>query len=310
MKIALALGGGGTRGIAHVGVIRALLEAGFQFGAITGTSAGALVGALVAAGCSPQEILGLFAGLDQNRMFGRHSQDGPALMGMSGIHHVLHKVLDDFTFSDLKIPFACTSVDIKTAQEVVLHEGCVLESILASSAMPGVFPPQQIGDYRLIDGGILDPVPVEAARWLAPHLPIVAVVLSPLPEQWTKIDYTQIPHNRAIPAIIADQMSRTRLAQAFQIFVDSVDITARMLTELRLKADQPDVILRPDVSKIPILGQVDPFQVADIGEEEARNHLAEIRRATYWTYPIFRKFYKTTHPGEIIPVKGSVSHGT
>jgi NTE family protein len=303
MKIALALGGGGTRGIAHVGVIRALLDAGFEIGAITGTSAGALVGGLVASGCSPQEILDLFQDLDQNRMFSRHSQDGPALMGLAGIQHVLHKVLGDRSFADLKIPFACTSVDIKTAQEVVLHEGCVLESILASSSMPGVFPPQQIGGYRLIDGGVLDPVPVEAARWLAPHLPIVAVVLSPLPEQWAKIDYTQIPRSRSIPAIIADQMSRTRLAQAFQIFVDSVDITARMLTELRLQADQPDVILRPDVSKIPILGQVDPFQVAEIGEAETQGHLAEIRRVTHWSYPIFRKLHKDAHPGELIPVK-------
>jgi NTE family protein len=303
MKIALALGGGGIRGIAHVGVIRALKNAGIEIGAIAGTSAGALVGALIAAGCEPNEILGLLQGFDQNRMFGRKAQDGPSLMGMAGINHILHKRLGETTFSDLEIPFACTAVDIKTSQEIVIHNGCVLEAIMASSAIPGVFPPQSLGDYRLIDGGVLDPVPVETARWLAPDLPILAVVLCPIPEQWAKMDTAQMPRNRAIPAIIADQVSRLRLAQAFNIFIESVDISSRMLTELRLQVDQPDLILRPDVSKIPMLGDVDPFLLASLGEVEVNRQLPEIRRVGHWSYRVYRKFHKPANPGELIPVK-------
>jgi NTE family protein len=303
MKIALALGGGGIRGIAHVGVLRAIANAGIEIGAIAGTSAGALVGALTASGCSPDEILSLFVSLDQNRMYGRRSHDGPSLLGMSGIIQVLHKQLGEAEFADLAIPFACTAVDIETCQEVVLHNGRVHEAILASAALPGVFPSQRIGEYHLIDGGVLDPVPVEAARWLAPDLPIVAVVLSPVPERWARMDTSMIPRSHSIPAIIADQVSRLRIAQAFNIFVESVDITARMLTELRLQVDQPDIILRPDVSGYPLVGEIDPHELAAIGEQEALLHSKEIRKVSHWSYKVFRKFHKPAVPGELIPVK-------
>jgi NTE family protein len=303
MKIALALGGGAIRGIAHLGVLRLLEKEGFEIGAIAGTSAGALIGALVASGCTADEILALFESIDQNRMFGRRSHDEPSLMGMSGIIQVLQAKIGDVDFDNLPIPFACTAVDIKTCQEVVLHNGCVLEAILASASMPGVFPAQHVGGYQLIDGGVLDPVPVEAARWLAPDLPIVAVVLSPVPAQWAKMDTNVIPRSRGVPAIIADQVSRLRLAQAFQIFVESVDISSRMLTELRLQVDQPDVILRPDVSAYPLLGDVNPPELAALGEIEATRHLDDLRRVTHWSYKFFRKIHKPVNPGELIPVK-------
>jgi NTE family protein len=303
MKIALALGGGAIRGIAHVGVLRVLEKEGFEIGAIAGTSAGALVGALAASGCSADEILELFESIDQTRMFGRRTHDAPSLMGMSGIIQVLQSRLGDVDFASLPIPFACTAVDIKTCQEVVLHNGSVLEAILASASMPGVFPAQHIGGYQLIDGGVLDPVPVEAARWLAPDLPIVAVVLCPVPAQWARMDTNVIPRSRGVQAMIADQVSRLRLAQAFQVFVESVDITSRMLTELRLQVDQPDVILRPDVSAYPLLGDVNPIEIAGIGEIEATRRLNDLRRVTHWSYKILRKIHKTASPGELIPVK-------
>jgi NTE family protein len=94
-----------------------------------------------------------------------------------------------------------------------------------------------------------------------------------------------------------------RLAQAFQVFVESVDISSRMLTELRLQVDQPDVILRPDVSAYPLLGDVNPRELAALGEIEAARHLEDLRRATHWSYKFFRKIHKPASPGELIPVK-------
>ncbi len=208
MEIALALGGGGVKGIAHIGVIRCLAQAGFRINAVAGTSAGAIIGALFAAGYDPDRIQALIGTVDTSRLFARLPQDGPALMGMAGVIHALTPVLDECTFADLKIPFACTAVDIRTAQEVVLHQGQVLEAVLASSAVPGVFPPQLVADCQLVDGGVLDPVPVDLARWLAPDLPVVAVVLSPEPQTWASLPGFQISTTALDPTTLSSTRFR------------------------------------------------------------------------------------------------------
>jgi NTE family protein len=304
MDISLALGGGGVKGIAHIGVIRCLEQSGLRIRAVAGTSAGAIIGALYAAGSDPDRIQALLGKIETSRLFSRLPQDGPALMGMAGVIHTMTGVLDECTFADLKIPFACTAVDIKTAQEVILFRGQVLEAVLASSAVPGVFPPQHMDHHQLVDGGVLDPVPVNLARWLAPDLPVVAVVLSPEPETWASLPGFQFPRPRSIPMSIVDHVSRLRLAQAFHIFVDSVDISARMLTELRLQVDRPEVVIRPDVSRFGFLDNVDPDVMVTLGEEAAKKCIPEIRRMLSWPQRLARRFRRSELPDQWIPMKG------
>src|SRR5574338_1118290 len=107
MDITLALGGGGIKGIAHIGVIECLENAGYHIKSVAGTSVGGLIGAVYAAGYSPREILALAEGLNQDKLYTRRPGDGPSLMGYSGLVDVLVDVLADAQFSDLKIPFAC-----------------------------------------------------------------------------------------------------------------------------------------------------------------------------------------------------------
>ena len=226
--IALALGGGGVKGIAHIGVIRRLEQEGFNIRAIAGTSAGGLVGAVYAAGYSPSTIEGIIENVDRSRLFARGSREGPGLLGLSGMTQTLIGVLGDRRFEDLKIPFACTAVDIKTAQEVILSQGRVVDSLLATIAVPGVFPPKMVGEISLMDGGVMDPVPVALARWLTPSLPVVAVVLSPVPEGWKhmpSLAKSILPATTPIPLPILEQFSRMRLAQAFDVFMRSFDVT-------------------------------------------------------------------------------------
>ncbi len=303
MDIALALGGGGIKGIAHVGVIRCLSQAGFRIKAISGTSAGAIVGALTAAGHTPDDIIALIGNINQTRIFNRLPQDGPSLMGLAGITHALAGILDECTFQDLHIPFACVAVDINSAQEIILSKGQVLEAVLASSAVPGVFPSQPIGPFQLVDGGVLDPVPVGLARWLAPQLPVVAVVLSPEPAAWSDVPVIQIPRPAQIPIAIAEQISRLRIAKALNIFVESVDISSRLLTELRLEIDRPEVIIRPDVAEFGILDKFDPTLLVTRGEKAAQQSLDDIRRALGWSARLARRFRKVDSPVQLVPSK-------
>ena len=183
--ITLALGGGGSKGYAHLGVIQALEEQGFSIRAIAGTSAGGMAGAIYAAGHSPEVLLEDIASLSQENLYGFGR--GPALLDPKGIHSLLESYLGEIEFTDLQIPCALTAVDLKGMTEISIREGSVLDGVKATIAIPGVFPPVERGEYLLVDGMVLNPVPVELARSLAPRLPVVAVSLSPEPVSYTHL---------------------------------------------------------------------------------------------------------------------------
>jgi len=240
MDISLALGGGGAKGIAHLGVLLCLERHGYKIRAISGTSAGGIIAAIYAAGFSPSEMLDRFLRIDQSSLYGRLPGDGPSLLGVVGINKILHEMIGECTFSDLKIPTALTAVDLESEEEVILKKGRVIDAILATIALPGVFPPHLWDGRHLVDGGLLDPVPVQPARLLAPGLPVVASVLSSTEPQ--PVNYLEPPpFLSGIPLV--RQVARLRVGQAFNIFIHSIDITSRYLTTMRLKLDQPEVII-------------------------------------------------------------------
>lgn len=289
MDITLALGGGGIRGVAHIGVLRALERHGFTVKAIAGTSAGGLVGALYAAGKTPDELESVITNLDQKKLFTRDKQDGPALLGINGLVVLLTELLGDCSFADLKIPFACTAVDTMTGRQVILHEGGVLQAVAATVAVPGVFPPVKLNGFTLIDGGVLDPVPVRLARWLAPQHAVQAVVLSPaVPRITTKATQAlPIPG----PKPLVDTIARLRLSQALNIYLRSMEISGQATTELRLSTDQPDVIIRPNLVGIGLLDKVDPLKLIVAGERAVDDVLPEIRRSVSFSATIGRRMH-------------------
>jgi NTE family protein len=280
MDISLALGGGGSRGYAHIGVLRSLEKEGFRIKAIAGTSAGGIVASAYAAGSSPDELEAVFAKVDQSKLFARSPEEGPGILGLSGAAKVLEDFFGEKTFADLRIPCAVVAVDLKGSGEVILSQGRVVDAILATIAVPGVFPPKHYRDLELVDGAVLNPVPVTVARSLAPTLPIVAVVLEILNEETR--GFSNIPLPVPVPASLVKRLTRTRVAQAFNIFLQSVDIGSRKLAELRLLADHPDVIVRPDVSGIGVLDKVDVHDVILKGETAAEAVMSDLRRAVSW----------------------------
>lgn len=288
MEIALALGGGGARGNSHIGVIRTLEKEGYKIRAVAGSSAGGLVAASYAAGFTPDEMEKKFVELDQSKLYGRSTKEEPSIFGVGGFISVLEELFGEKMIEDLNIPCAITAVDIYTAGEVVITKGKVVDALMATIALPGIFPPVPRGDYLLVDGGVLDPVPVSVVRSLANDLPVVAVVLTPYLDP-NKGQLSGIHLPSIIPAPFADRIQRTRLAQAFNIFLLSVDAGGRMLTELRLKIDAPEIIIRPDVGNIGLLDKVDVHHVIRLGEEAVIPHLDQLKKLTGWYGNLNRK---------------------
>ncbi len=296
MELTLALGGGGAKGHAHLGVLRCLEDEGFRIKAIAGTSAGGIIGACYAAGYTPAELIDYFQQTDQSALYRRRPEDGPSLLGVAGLNRMFEELLGERTFADLRIPLVLTAVDLNTGCEVLLSEGRVRDAVLATMAIPGIFPPQQWNGALLVDGGVLDLVPVAPARHLMPGLPVVAVSLS-----------SPIQAARSLPAMIAppsnplvEYFVRTRVAQAFNIFAQAINISNAALAELRLKLDHPDVLLRPDVADTGVLDYVNVAEMARRGEEETRRRLAEIRRAAGWQGRLRRGWRRWMHLQEDI----------
>jgi len=289
MDIAMALGGGGAKGNAHIGVLRFLLREGFRIRVVAGTSFGGIVAGAFAAGFSPDEIEDRFSRVDQAKLYGRVPGERPSLLGLSGVYKWLDEMFGEMTFADLKIPCAMVAVDLDTGREVILREGRVRDAILATIALPGIFPSYPLNGWNLIDGGVLNPVPVSVARSLAPDLPVVAVVLTQPMGAATATSLT-VPLPPVLPRPLMERVAQLRLAQAAEVFLRSVEIGSRAVTEYRLAIDRPDVIIRPRVGHIQVLQQVDVHEIARLGEEAAQAALPELRRAVSWPARLRRFF--------------------
>jgi NTE family protein len=281
MDITLALGGGGSKGNSHIGVIRRLEKEGFRIKGVAGTSFGGLVAVLYALGYSPDKIEEIFASLDPSQFYGHAPDDGPSLMGLAGVTRLLEETIGDATFSDLKLPCVLTAVDLKSGQEVLLSNGRLVDAMLATIAMPGVFPARYIDGLELIDGGTLDPVPVVPARMLAPRLPVVAVVLTTpmgIPAQSWRLPFQKYWAGR----IVSRLLSRMRYDSVWDIFSRSLDITSRAVTQYRLEMDRPEIIIRPQVYDIDTLDVVDVHEVARRGEAAVEAALPQLRSLFTW----------------------------
>ncbi len=288
MDISLALGGGGAKGNSHIGVIRRLEQEGFRIRAIAGTSFGGIVGAVYAAGYSVDEIEASFCEVDQSRLYQRRAEDGPSFLGLAGVEQWLIRTLGERTFEDLRIPLAVTAVDLNSASEVILSKGRLRDALLATIAVPAIFTPFRTGDMELVDGGIFDPVPVSTARSLAPRLPVIAVELSGSFRQTSLLPAAVLP----IPEAITRQLTRLRTAQAINVFLRSMETVGKMLGDMRLRLEPPDVIIRPDVNDVGLLDMVDVHAVALRGEAAVEAVLPELKRLASWSNRLKRSLLR------------------
>ncbi len=181
-----------------------------------GTSIGAIVGTLYARYRNAEEVTRVIQSVGPvQAVWLAALRSRPGLLGVRGVQEFLIQHLGELTFDELSIPCAAVAVDLNSNREIVLQQGRVVDAVMGSIAVPGLFPPKKYNEYLLIDGGTLDPVPVRAARALAPRLPVVAVSLMP------PLDAPKTPlcsaHPR-VPEPLVQQIARLNITQAVQIF--------------------------------------------------------------------------------------------
>ncbi|HYE86669.1 MAG TPA: patatin-like phospholipase family protein [Vicinamibacterales bacterium] len=247
-RVALALGGGSARGLAHVGVLKWLEEHRVPVDAIAGTSMGGLIGGAYAAGMSPAEIETLVSGIDWDAMFGassfrfdhvrrkrdlrdytsrlefglKHGIAGPpALNPGQQVGLLLSRIAAAYSdlqsFDDLPTPFRCVAVDIRTARPVVLRDGPLARGLRATIAMPLTFPPVVVDDQILVDGGVLNNLPADVARAMGAGV-VIAVNVADLGRK-SAIDYTLL-------GLVAESMdAMIRAASAANLASADVGIT-------------------------------------------------------------------------------------
>ena len=159
MKIGLALSGGGARGFAHLGVIKALEEMGLKINEVSGTSAGAISGAFYCYGYTPEEILNIISATGFLKSV-RPAWSWAGLLSMEGFREMLLKYLPDNSFESLKIPLTIAATEIRLGKVVYFNSGILVPRIIASSSIPALFDPVNLEGHVFVDGGIMDNLPV------------------------------------------------------------------------------------------------------------------------------------------------------
>lgn len=160
MKIGLALSGGGARGVAHLGVLKALLEHGIEPTMISGVSAGAIAGSLYAAGYQPDEVLEIIISTKMFR-FLRPAMSRVGILKMERTDELYLKYLTGNSFEALKVPLIVSATNLNRGETVYFDRGELIKPIQASSCIPVLFEPVQINGNTYVDGGILNNLPVE-----------------------------------------------------------------------------------------------------------------------------------------------------
>jgi NTE family protein len=269
-KIGLALGGGGARGFAHVGILKVFERENIPIDYIAGTSMGGLIGSLYAIGMSAAEIEEISLDFKKKRVFGMMFDPTWSTRGFikgSRIYNYLAKYLGMTTFSETKIPLAMMATDIVSGQEIVLQQGRLVDAVRATISVPIAFAPVKMGQAKLVDGGVLDNVPADLARALGADI-VVAVDVWPVFSQERN---QQVSEYRlfTLPGVPDSFMEMWRV----------VLISIGKMSELRLKIDKPDVLIKP---KIPVyidvlIGFDHAAEAIAAGEAAAEAALPQIR---------------------------------
>ena len=248
-RIGLALGGGAARGFAHVGVIMALEQAGILPDYVTGTSAGAVVGAIYAAGYRSADLLRIARQLAESDVRDLALPDRGFVRG-ERLQSFINRAVQDRPIEKLNIPFAAVATDLQSGEGIVYRRGDTGLSVRASSAVPGVFRPVLIGDRQMVDGGLTHPIPVRAARALGAEL-VIAVDISSQPQF-------------------------ARIAGSIDILLQAFTIMGRALGASELA--EADVVIRPAIGQIAATDFESRQLAIEQGQRAARSALPEIRR--------------------------------
>lgn len=262
--LGLALGGGGARGLAHIGVLRELESQGIKPDLLAGTSMGAIIAAFYAAGFNPQQIEQEALHLTKISSMVKLVADDikfDYLLSTDSIQNYFQERLKNIRlFSDMQIPVAFSSVDVLTAREVALYQGEVMPSINASMALPGIVEPVCMNEMCLMDGGSLNNVPADLVRSMGAEV-VIAVDVSP---------------------DVADEnfWKEHRLPQIAAANWRSNAIMVATITAAKQRKARTDVFIQPDIpAKITTLSGFSHVKtITDAGASALRAALPDIEK--------------------------------
>jgi NTE family protein len=271
-SLGLVLGGGGARGLAHIGVLKVLAEQNIEISYISGCSMGGLVGALYALGFSIKEIEEIAIKYTSIREMINIVDRSPHRRGLivgNRLRSMLSKIIDkDIKFSDAKIPITLASVDLMTSREITLSEGILLDAVMATIAIPGIFAPVSIDGMLLTDGGSLNNLPV--SQLIESFNPEVSLAIDVHPEL-----------NKEIPWQVSGQKPRIvfPIPDFFLDFYQSQLIMISSITESNLQKSRPSYLIRPDLPPeiTMFYGYQHAARIIKMGEDSARKNLSQIR---------------------------------
>ncbi|MCX7981618.1 MAG: patatin-like phospholipase family protein [Syntrophales bacterium] len=282
-KIGLALGGGGARGVSHIGVLKVLEEENIPIHVIVGTSIGALVGGAYASGTSPERIgekvenlissrefqssalksvESALAGEDENffrkirsflksQIFLIQMLLRPSILSADQLKTIIEYFIPDINIEDCPIPFRAVATNLTSGEPVIFSSGPLRTAVLASSAVPGAIEPIPYEGQLLSDGGIVSPVPVETARKEGADLVIA------------------VPVDRSLPI-------HEEFKTAKDIFYQAAEITCRIVEKHEL--EQADVIIRPNVKDLHWINFSRALDLIGEGEKAARESIPQIKK--------------------------------
>src|SRR5262245_3765306 len=300
--IGLALGGGSARGFAHIGILRALMAHGIVPNVVVGTSIGAVVGGAYAAG--HLDTLEAWArSLQPRNIFGYLDirLNGSGLIGGSKLAAELESAIGQTQIEDLLVKFASVATEVRTGHEIWLTHGRVVDAMRASYALPGIFSPVLVGDRWLVDGALVNPVPVSAARALGAEIVIAANVSSDIFAHSTTIYAHGAVPSDAVEIDAEAPQPKRRFGKFFSpertvkreffgsggrpgissVMVDAFNIMQDRITRARLAGDPPDMLITPRVGEI---GWFDFHRASDLiefGARAAERAMDSIREAIH-----------------------------
>ena len=296
LKIGLALASGGTRGSAHVGVLKVLEREGIEISAIAGTSIGGVVGGAYAAGASVERIEQEWLKTDLPRVVRSFLPTFPRA-GLSSVNEFrkeLRRLLGNVRIEELPIPFAAVATDIDTGEAVVIHEGVLYEALRASASISGIFHPVRWNGRLLVDGGLVEPLPVRACRALGAELVIGVDIIPALhpttPPQrsaWNRLGERLREETAGrpwVPAglteLLADvfkdrHRDERPLPGLYSIINQAAVIFQQEILRLKLTLWPPDVLVKPELP--PRINYLNAAVGIRAGEEAMQKAIPQLK---------------------------------
>lgn len=282
--ISLVLASGGARGLAHIGVIEEIENQGYSISSIAGSSMGALIGGVYASGKLP-EFISWIQGYNKQRILGLMDLTISANGIVKGdkILKALKKIVPENKIENLRIPYVAVATDIISHHEVVFSSGSLYDAIRASISIPSFFKPCKRNNMVLVDGGVINPLPIDCAKRKAGDLLVAVDVNAPIEMKKQYIKEQKLAHSNSIKLIdrilqIPDEILKWDIIDLnyYTLLAQSSGVMIQRITELNLELHKPDVLIEIPMNACRALEFHRFNEMIEIGRTAAKKALSQL----------------------------------